>query len=193
VLASYGLDVVWPVLLLLGVERVRIDPGNTAFTQLDFESYPWSHSLLMAVAWGLLAGGIAWLFSADRRVRIVVALLVVSHWVLDLSTHRPDLPLWPGGSMMVGLGLWYSIPATLIVEGALFAVAIGMYLQATHARDRVGSIAFWAFVALQFTIWISQPWSPPPPSMQAIAWVGIVAWIFPVWAEWFDRHRTPRA
>ena len=191
VAATYALDLVWPILLLLGIEHVRIDPGNTAFTALAFDWYPWSHSLVMAFAWGLAGAVLARMMNAARQTQLLVVLVVVSHWLLDLVTHRPDLPLAPGSSAVFGLGLWNSIAATYAVEGALFAAAIVVYVRATTAADRVGSIMFWLFVALLTLIWASQPLSPPPPSERAIAWVGISGWLFPLWAWWFDRHRRP--
>src|SRR6201991_4710071 len=88
VLAAQFADVLWPLLVAAGIEQVRIAPGNTAVTPLDFVSYPYSHSLLMLVVWGLLLG---WIFKrVDRRAFVVVAALVVSHWVLDFLTHAPD-------------------------------------------------------------------------------------------------------
>ena len=84
-------DVLWPIFVATGVEQVRIDPGNTAFTPLDFVSYPYSHSLVLLIIWGLIFAGIA-----KVRLRAGFALifaLVVSHWVLDYITHRPDMPM----------------------------------------------------------------------------------------------------
>jgi membrane-bound metal-dependent hydrolase YbcI (DUF457 family) len=191
--AAYTLDLIWPVLVLVGVEQVRIDPGNTRFTALAFDSYPWSHSLLMSVVWGAVA---AWLVRgrrADRQTQILVFLLVVSHWVLDFATHRPDLPLWPGRSPLLGLGLWNSIAGTFVIEGSLFAAAVALYIRRTHPVDRVGAIMFWLFVCLQTLIWATQPWSPPPPSPEAVASLGIAAWLFPLWAWWVDRHRVEKA
>jgi len=187
--AAYTLDLVWPVLLLAGVETVRIDPGNTAFTPLAFDSYPWSHSLLMAMVWGLVAAGIGWRFKLPRATLIILWLLVVSHWVLDFISHGPDMPLWPGSSPRLGLGLWNSIVATLVVESAMLIAGIAIYLRSTRARDRIGTIAFWSFVVVQVAMWASQPWSPPPPSTRVLAWFGIGAWLFVVWAWWIDRHR----
>src|SRR5690606_16750942 len=106
VAASYGLDLLWPVLVLAGVEWFRIDPTASAFTPLAFEHYPWSHSLLTSVLWGLLAGGAYWLIRRNRAGAVLVGMLVLSHWVLDAVVHVPDLPLWPGGGPLVGLGLW---------------------------------------------------------------------------------------
>jgi len=187
VAASFGLDLLWPVFLLLGMEQVRIDPGNTAFTPLAFDSYPWSHSLGMVVIWGAIAAA----FVAHRRKAIhgiTVGLVLVSHWLLDFVSHRPDMPLWPNGPK-VGLGLWNSVPATLLVEGTLFAVTIALYVRHFPSKDRVGRWSFVALIAFTGLIWLSGPWSPPPPNSSAIGVVGLAMWIFPVWASWIERHR----
>ena len=189
VAASFGLDLVWPWLVLAGVETVSVAPGNTAFTPLAFESYPWSHSLLMAVAWPAAVCVLAYRTSKSQRVSLLLGALVVSHWVLDFVTHRPDLPLWPGGPKL-GLGLWSSVPATIFLEGGLYLVAIAIYVRALKPRDAVGTWALWALVALTSVIWITQPWSPPPPSSNAVAAVALAMWIFPWWALWIDRHRS---
>jgi membrane-bound metal-dependent hydrolase YbcI (DUF457 family) len=188
--AALGLDLVWPWLLLAGLETVRVDPGNTAFTPVAFDHYPWSHSLLMALAWAALAGGLAFAAWRSTFSGFVVAALVASHWLLDWLTHRPDLPLWPGGPQQ-GLGLWNSIAGTLLVEGALFLVMVETYRRAFPPRDRTGRWSFWSLVVFTGTLWVTSPWSPPPPSMKAIAVVGIATWMFPVWGAWIERHREP--
>src|SRR5213593_928758 len=122
-------DLLWPILVLVGVERVRIDPGNTAMTPLDFVSYPYSHSLATLVVWALVFAFVA---TRGRPTSIAVctlAALVVSHWVLDVVTHRPDMPLYPGGPKL-GLGLWNSVAATVLVETAMFAIGVWIYLRA---------------------------------------------------------------
>ena len=188
VAASFGLDLLWPLLVLGGIERVSVAPGNTAFTPLAFESYPWSHSLLLAAVWGMVAWVFAYLTTKSQRLSLLVGAVVGSHWVLDFVTHRADLPLWPGGPKL-GLGLWYSVPATILLEGGLFLVAIIIYTRKLRPRGTVGRWAFWALVALTSVIWITQPWSPPPPSSNAVAAVALAIWIFPLWASWIDRHR----
>jgi membrane-bound metal-dependent hydrolase YbcI (DUF457 family) len=143
VAAAFGLDLLWPIFLLTGLERVSIVPGATAFTPLVFDSYPWSHSLLMACAWGLCAAALVRWRGMTGGVALLVGGVVVSHWVLDFVTHAPDMPLWPGSSPRVGLGLWRSVPATLLVEGALFVAGIALYARATRPADRIGSIGLW--------------------------------------------------
>jgi hypothetical protein len=183
------IDLVWPVLLLAGAEQVRIDPGNTAFTPLDFVSYPYTHSLAGTFLWACLFSAIYWLATRYRAGAVVTFCGVLSHWFLDWLTHRPDLPLYPGGPK-VGLGLWNSLPATLAVETALFATGVWLYLRTTRPMDRAGRISFAAFLAVLALIYIGNTFGPPPPSASAIAWTALGLWLFPLWAWHFDRHRA---
>jgi membrane-bound metal-dependent hydrolase YbcI (DUF457 family) len=189
--AAMLLDLVWPLLLLAGVEHVRIDPGNTAFTPLDFYDYPFTHSLLNVLGWSIAVAIVFWLIRKSASNAIVVGAAVLSHWVLDYVTHRPDLPLWPGGPK-VGLGLWNSIPGTIAVEVLLFVLALWWYLRATTAIDRTGSIALWALVIFVALIYVANITSPPPPNARMIGYAALAAWLFVPWGYWIDRHRLPR-
>ncbi len=133
--APQVLDLLWPIFVLAGIEHVEVVPGDTAFTPLRFVSYPWSHSLVMSLVWGAVLGAVVRLRGASLRATAMVVALVVSHWVLDVASHRPDMPLWPGGGPLLGLGLWKSVPATLIVEIAMYAVGVGLCAWATRAKD----------------------------------------------------------
>lgn len=189
-LAAGGfLDLLWPVLLLAGVERVRIDPGNTAFTPLDFTSYPWSHSALATLAWAALFGGAVFAATRDRATALATGALVASHWLLDLVSHRPDLPLWPEGPV-AGLGLWNSIPATLAVEGAIFLGGTWLYVRATRPRDGIGRWALAALVLLLGVAYLANAFGGAPPSAAAIAWANIsAAALVLALSAWADRHR----
>jgi aldose 1-epimerase len=188
--AAQFLDELWPILLLLGVERVRIIPGLMAASPLDFVYYPFSHSLLTAIIWGILIGAAYYLVRRDRRAAWVVGLLVVSHWFLDLPVHRPDLPLWPGAaSPKVGWGLWNSIAATYMLEFGIYAAGIAVYLRTTRARDRIGSWGLWVYVLVLAIVYVTSNGSPPP-NAPALAWVALGAWLFVPWAWWVDKHRN---
>ncbi len=119
-----------------------------------------------------------------------IAIGVVSHWFLDFVTHRPDMPLWPGGPK-VGLGLWNSVPATIAVEAAMFAAALWIYVRTTRPRDGVGRWALFGFVVLVLVIYAANAMGSAPPSQRAVAWVTLSLWLLPIWAAWFDRHRDP--
>jgi hypothetical protein len=189
--APLFLDLLWPIFVLAGWEQVRIDPGNTRFTPLDLAYYPWSHSLLMSLLWATL---FAFLYHAIARYwpgTVAIWIGVVSHWVLDWITHRPDMPLYPG-SRRYGLGLWNSIAGTMVVEIGMLAVGVGLYLRTTRARGRVGKYAFGAYVGLLLLLYTGDRFSDPPPSAAAVAWAGVAASVILVpWAWWFDQHRVP--
>jgi len=182
------LDLLWPIFLLLGIEHVRIAPGATRLTPLDFYDYPWSHSLLMAAVWSIVAGVLYFAVTRYKRGAIVIGIGVISHWVLDYVTHRADLPLWPGGPK-VGLGMWNFPVAEIGVEAALFAIGVAIYRSATRPRDAAGNIAFWIFVILLGAIFILNAGGNPPPNVRVLAWMALSMWILPLWAGWFDRHR----
>lgn len=192
VFAAQFLDELWPLLLLAGVERVRIAPGITAANPLDFEHYPISHSLLATLAWGALIGGGYYLLRRSRGAAWIVGALVVSHWLLDAPMHRPDLPLWPGASPMVGGGLWNSIAATVATELALFAAGLAVYLRATRARDRIGTWGVWGMAALLAAIFASGFFSPPPADVRSLAFGALGLWLFVALGHWVDAHRVPR-
>jgi hypothetical protein len=182
-------DILWPLFLALGLEQVRIEPGNTAFTPLNFVSYPYSHSLALLIVWGVAAG---WLF-ARRQPRgiAVIAALVVSHWLLDFLTHRPDMPLYPGGSKL-GLGLWNSVPATVIVELSMYGAAVAMYLRTTRPRDGIGRWGLMLLIAVLLMIYVGDALSSAaPPSVEALTVVAAIGGVlFTTWSWWADRHRT---
>jgi len=186
-------DLLWPIFLLLGCERVQIVPGGRTFEELSFTSYPWSHSLEMEIVWGLLFGGIYWALTRYRAGAIVIFCGVVSHWVLDLVVHVPDLPLTVTGASRVGLGMWNSVPATVAAEYLLLALGTWLYVRATRAKDGVGRWSFRVFVGLIAVLYASTIGSPPPGSVTALAGMTLSLWLFPLWAWWFDRHREVAA
>lgn len=184
-------DLLWPTLLLLGVEHVEILPGITVVTPLDFVHYPISHSLLLMAVWGVLFGGVYWAIKRSRIGAVVCGLAVVSHWFLDWLMHRPDLALYPGDSPVYGLSLWNSLPVTICVEFAVFATGLGIYLRTTRAIDRRGAIGLSFLVLLLVVIQFGNLFGPPPPSVQSIAWVGHAQWLLVAAGYWVDGRRSP--
>lgn len=183
-------DLLWPMLLLLGIEQVEIAPGITQMTPLDFVSYPISHSLLMLVFWGCGIGLLYWLLQKDKLASIVVAFAVVSHWLLDLVMHRPDLPLYPGNSPLLGFGLWNSLWGSLAVELLIFGIGVWLYAMSTAAKNNKGKYGFWSLVIFLLLIHVANVTGPPPPSVTAIAWAGQLQWLVVIWGYWLDGNRT---
>lgn len=190
-IAAQFADLLWPVLVLLGVESLAIDPGATAVTPLDFVHYPYSHSLLALVIWGLLFGAA---YKAVQHARppvvFVLAALIVSHWILDFLTHRPDMPLAFSGDVKVGMGLWNSLAGTLIVELLLLAAGVALYLRSTVPKDRIGSIGLAALIAFLVVIELANLFGPPPPTTAAVVWPANAMWLLVAWGYWVDRHRA---
>ena len=188
-LACQFIDLIFSTLLLLGIERVAIVPGITRVTALDFTHYPISHSLLAVAGWGVLFGLVYFLIRKYAAGAWICGLALVSHWLLDFLTHRPDLPLGPGGGAKVGLGLWNSLPATLVVEFLVFGIGVWLYLRHTKAMNRRGSIGLWALLGFLVLIHLANMFGPAPPSVPAIAWSGQAQWLIVLWGYWVDRHR----
>jgi hypothetical protein len=186
-------DLLWPIFLLVGIETVRIEPGATAVTPLVFESYPWSHSLLMMLAWGVALAALARWRKVDVRGAWLIAVLVVSHWVLDFVTHAPDMPLWPGPSPRFGLALWNSIPLSFAVEGVLWLACLTVYLRTQQARSWAGRVAFWSFVLVNTAMWASGPWATPPTSQRGMALLALIGWIVIPWSIWIERTHNAQA
>jgi hypothetical protein len=185
-------DLIWPVLVIAGVEQVAVQPGLTVVTPLDFSYYPFSHSLVADAAWALLLG------AAYIRLRrapawsgFLLACVVLSHWVLDALSHRADVPLTIGAaSARVGLGLWNSFWGTIAVELTLFGTGVWLYAKTTRAVDRTGRLALWGLVAFLHAIYVANLFGPPPPSGMAAAWSALAMWLLVAWGYWVDRHRT---
>lgn len=183
-------DLAWPLLVLAGIERFEVAPGDTAFTPLHFTHYPYSHSLVALALSGLAFGGAyALVRHAAAKTILLLAALVLSHWLLDFLTHAPDMPLSVGGGTKVGLGLWNSVPGTLLVEVSLFVAGVVLYARSTVAIDRTGRYAFYGLVAFLALVYAANVLGPPPPSTEAVTYSALAMWLLVAWGYWIDRHR----
>lgn len=189
--ACQWVDLVWPLFLLAGLERVEIRPGDTAFTPLDFVYYPWTHSLVMGAVWAAAFGLLYLSTRGNGKAALIVAAVLLSHWFLDLVAHRPDLPLAPGSETRWGLGLCNSIPATLLVEVSLFIAGVVLYVRRTRALDRIGRWGLWALLLFLAAAYVGAAFGPLPPSVEAIAWAGLIGGALTGFlGYWVDRHRA---
>lgn len=189
VAAGECLDLLWPVLLLTGVEHVRVVKGITAVTPFDFYDYPISHSLATALLWGALAAALYFALTRYARGAWIIAGLVPSHWVLDWLVHRPDMPLWPGNSPKFGCGVWNSWPLTLALEFLFFGVGLFLYARSTRPTNKLGRYLIWLWGAVLVGSWVSTI-TGEPPSESAIAWLSLSLWLLVAWAGWADANRS---
>ena len=191
-LAAQLLDLLWPTFLLLNIEQAEINHNPANPIPLSFTHYPISHSLLTVVGWGVLFALIYSLVKKNFRTAIFLGLCVISHWLLDLVVHIPDLPLYPGNSSMVGLGLWKSKIGTLVVELVLFAIAVILYTSSTKVKNKTGIFSTWSLVLFLTVIHLMNTFGPPPPNMNAVAWMGQLQWLIIIWGYWSDANRGER-
>jgi len=185
--ASQFIDLLWPILLLLGLESVKIEASNTTVTPLNFISYPISHSMFAVIIWGILFAVVYYPIKKNLRGSILLGVLVFSHWLLDFLTHRPDLTLFPWSDYKVGLGLWNSFTGTVIVEGLIFFAGVFIFYKVGKLQSKSKKIWFWSLVIFLAAIYVMNLLGPPPPSEEPIAYVGLTQWLLVAWAYWIDR------
>lgn len=188
-IAVQFVDLLWPTLLLLDVEHVKISPGITKATPLDFTDYPITHSLLMGIVWALVIGIIYWLFKRNNKYALILGLCVISHWFLDLIVHRPDLPLYPGNAPRFGFGLWNYPYLSAIVEVTIFIIGVVIYIRKTTPKNAIGKYGLMALIAFLAIIYAASFFGPPPPNVEAIVWAGQLQWLFVLLAFWIDHNR----
>lgn len=184
-------DIAWAVLVLLGIEKVRIVPGITASNPLDLYYMPYTHSLLAGLAWALLA---ATLYRYLPRVRAWpaaawIGVAVLSHWVTDWLVHRPDLPIYDD-AMKVGLGLWNYPFVALALEALLFFGGMLLYFRRTRAINSLGRFGLPVFGVLLLLFQASLVFGPPPPSPAVAAGTALAAYfLVAAVAFWLDKKR----
>ncbi|MBI4665799.1 MAG: hypothetical protein HY751_05235 [Nitrospinae bacterium] len=187
IMAAQFIDLIWPPLLLLGIEKARITPGITEFTPLDFYFYPYSHSLLMTFIWACAFGGIYFAIRKNTVETLVLCALVMSHWALDFLVHRPDLPLAPGVDIFYGLGLWNSVAGTLAVELSMFLAGAYLYYSSVKPLGKSRAIGFFTVIVLFLAIYVGNLASIPP-SMEMVGASGLLLWLFVAWGFWVDKN-----
>lgn len=185
------LDLIWPIFVLLGWEHFRIVPGITAAQPFDFYDYPISHSLLAVLGWSLAVGVAYYALRREARGAWILGVAVMSHWVLDFVSHRPDMPILPRGPY-VGLGLWNSLPASMLVEFTIFGVGLLLYLRQSKPLEGTGRYALVVLVGFLLLAQVGSYFAPPPPSARAVALGALAGWLLVPWASWIDRHRSAR-
>lgn len=188
-LAAQWLDLIWPLFLILGIEHVVINPGDTKMTPLNFTDFPYSHSLILVLCWTIILAGVYFFIKRNVRNSLIIGLLVLSHWVLDLFVHKPDLPILLSGPN-AGFGLWNSPIIAILLESVIFILGIWLYMTTTTANDKIGKYALWGLIVFLVIIFIGNIAGPPPPDVNSIGYIGLLQWIFVIWAYWVDRHRT---
>lgn len=189
--ATQFVDILWPFLLVFGVEKVAVKPGYTETNAFEFLHYPYTHSLFMGLVWGVIVGGIHWLVKRDYRSALVIGFCVLSHWLLDVIVHVADLPLSPFGDYKVGFGLWNHVVVTLIVEAAIFLGGVFIYTGVTKAKNKAGKWGLWTLVVLLLLLTLSNTFGPTPPDSVMILFYSFVILMTIIigLSYWVDKNR----
>lgn len=191
-LAAFFADLVTFPLLIAGIEHFDSVHGAQLNRTIG-RDIVFSHSLLMLVIWGVLFAGVYFFRRRHTFGALLLFAAVVSHWLLDVVSHRPDMPLAPGVSAVFGLGLWNSLPATLIVEGGFWLLALIVYARATRANKRPGVFAFWIGVALLTLVWYGNLHAGMDPNPVKAGVGGLVLFgLMIAWGYWINRLRVVR-
>jgi hypothetical protein len=190
VLASMMADLLWCIFMFAGIEHVQFRPGMGAANYFAATDIVMSHSLLMDAIWAALLAAAYFLKRRSPRGAWVIFGVVVSHWLLDWISHRPDMPLSPRVRRYFGLGLWGSVPAAVLVEGGFWLLAVIVYSRATRAKNRTGFYAYWSVVAVLTLVWYNNLSGPPPPDPHTAPITSFLFFSLVVaWAYWMNRVR----
>jgi hypothetical protein len=188
-------DLICFAFLIAGIEHFDVEPAvaRNPFVGLNFVRnifFAYSHSLLMNAIWAALFAAAYFLLRRYAQGAWMLFAAVLSHWPLDFITHNPDMPLAPGASAVYGLGLWNSIPATLIIEGGFWLLAIILYVRAAHPNKRAGIYAFWLVIAFITLLWYGNIKRGINPNPVKAGINGLILCSLLVgWAYWMNRLR----
>ena len=191
-MAAQWIDLIWPILLLLGIEKAEIKPGISSVSPINFTYYPFTHSLFGVIVWAVLFGMIYFLIKKKSRTAIILGMLVLSHWFLDLLVHVPDLQIFPGYNLKVGFGIWNNLSATIILEGLIFTLGVYFYYKTTKTKNKVGTYSLIGLIAFLIVMYISNLVGPPPPTIEMIGIVGNAQWLIVLWGYWIDKNREAK-
>jgi hypothetical protein len=189
IMASLFLDLIWAFFLLIGIEHVEIRQYMTEVTPLEFTEYPLSHSLAMTLVWSATFTIVYGCIRKNWGGAFIVGLCVLSHWVLDMIVHVPDLPFYPGGVMRIGLGLWNSLPGTFLIEAALFIVGVVYYLRVTEEENATGVWALWGLIVVLTALGVLNLFGPDPRNQTVIIVTSSLQWLLVIWGYWVNHNR----
>jgi len=118
-----AMELAWVALNYLGVERTTTASTVRSVADIHLAYIPYSHSIATAIGAALVTWwSIEWGLGR-RALGRAVGIGIVSHLVLDLATHGPDIALWPGSAFpLLGLGLYSGAPAVAFLVELLYGV-----------------------------------------------------------------------
>jgi hypothetical protein len=187
-------DLVYSVTLLTGVEKVSFIAGSNPLTSVQY-FYPYSHSLVATLLWAGLAALIVLIAPLKSslpksKTALVIAIAVLSHFVLDAIVHNPDLDLLGNGIYKIGLGLWNYPFASYLAETILLLLGLWIYLRSTKSESFTGKFGLPILSAILLVMNGINTFGPPPTSTEYFAITMLVIYLSTIVAAfWLDQKR----
>ena len=188
--AAQLVDIGFAALLIPGIEAMRITPGITAMNPMDLHHLPYTHSLLGTAIWATIFGLLVWVATKRKAAAIGAALVVASHWFVDLIVHIPDLTLY-GGPPKLGLGLWNQ--PTIAVPLEILFIGAALVYYARRTQSPAGNRRLWLLVGL-LALFQGIDWFGPkePAYSLAIPATMLLAYaLLAAAAAWAGANRRP--
>ena len=191
--AAQLVDIAFFSFLILGIEKMRMLPGATAMNAMDLYGMPWTHSLAGAIGWGLAFAIAVKALRGSWTAGAIGGAVVVSHWLIDLLVHRPDLTL-AGSPPKLGLGLWNHPWIEIPLELAFAFGGLWFFVSRTRATGATGKWSPWALAvgmaALQMVNWTTPQPNEAGPAPASTGWLGLFAYaLLALLAWWVARTR----
>ncbi len=186
------LDLLLWTFVLLGIEQVIVPSEFETLHYLKF-FFPYSHSFIAAVAWSLLVYVAAEIITKRQLTAILLGAGVLSHYILDVIVHIPEMTIFGDNSAVIGLGLWNHMYLALLVELAIYLAGLFIYLNETHGLGFGGKYGMYIFsVVLVAAAFVSQVLSPRPQNGNEVAGSALLSVILVILISyWLDRKRVP--
>lgn len=191
IVASLFADVLLFAFVLTGVEHVTFRSGPQPAPYFVMRDVAYSHSIVMSIAWAAVLSLAHWTAVRDRGAAAVIALLAISHPLLDVIASPSSLPLMPGAAVYVGWTAARYLPLTMIIEAAMFGGGLVLYVAASRSTSIVGRWGFWGGVTSWTLAWYLNIAGPPHGKLDDRPLEALILLALMMgWGYWMDRNRV---
>jgi hypothetical protein len=189
--AAQLVDIAFFMFVLLGTEHMRIVPGITATNPMDLYFMPYTHSLIGTAAWAFGFAVLVWMMSRNRAGAFIAALVVASHWFLDVLVHRPDMTVL-GNAPKLGFGLWDQPLIEMPLELGITGAAFGFYISRTRGVGGATLAPMWMLAGGLLVVQLYNWLAPQPTKLDAsLPLSALVAFALFIWLAFrLDRTRV---
>jgi hypothetical protein len=176
--------------VLAGIEHVQFRSGAVPGEYFTGDDIALSHSLATSAIWGVvIAAASGWRRTGHRLAAILIAL-AVSHWILDVVSHQPDMPLAPWLASRIGLAGLTGVGPLMVLEGLLWVSAVALYVSGSRSTNSAGRYVFWGGIASLTYVWYYNAYLPPRITSEEAPIEALILLLLAIgWAFWMNRAR----